>query len=243
MILPDFIVPSRVNQQWTTSGIDSPELCHDRFYYDNYPHTVEYCYNSRGYRDSEWPDDLASAVWVFGDSFTVGIGQPAEHTWPYLLSQALGQRVINVSMDGASNPWISRKFVAVASEIKPKLAVVQWSYIHRREHTDSSVSDESRIRHYAEGATDQDDLASTMQAVKQAEALTDTTQLIHTVIPYPAPDSIRTEFDQAMAKTCCYYVPEFHPLDWARDSHHYGRRTAQKYVDSIMSILASNATE
>lgn len=134
MILDDFVLISRMNKVWTESGLDSVESCQDLKHFKNYPWDVIYSHNSRGFRDSEWPENLSSAVWCFGDSFTVGLGVPLEHTWPMVLEQKLNQRCINISMDGASNEWISRKSVRVLKEIKPSLAVIQWSFVERREN-------------------------------------------------------------------------------------------------------------
>jgi hypothetical protein len=138
MILPDFILPSRVNQCWTESGIDSLKDCYNKKHFKSYPHPIEYSYNSRGYRDDEWPIDLTelqNSVWCIGDSFTVGIGSPLKHTWTRILQQRTDQQVINVSMDGASNNWIARKAVEVLQRIKPKIIILHWSYTHRREYT------------------------------------------------------------------------------------------------------------
>jgi len=138
MILPDFILPSRVNQCWAESGLDSFEYCVDKKHFKSYPHPIEYSYNSRGYRDDEWPIDLTklqNSIWCIGDSFTVGLGSPPKHTWPRVLQQRTGQRVINVSLDGASNNWIARKAVEVLRHIKPKIIILHWSYTHRREYT------------------------------------------------------------------------------------------------------------
>lgn len=138
MILPNFILRQTANQQFKHSGIDSPKDCLDKKHFENYPYKVDYQYNSRGYRDQEWPDDLTNVVWCFGDSFTVGLGSPRERTWTYLLQNKLNQRTINVSMDGASNNWISRKTKDLFSALTPKVVVLHWSYLHRRESTSHS---------------------------------------------------------------------------------------------------------
>lgn len=138
MILPDFILPSRVNQHWQYSGMDSIEECLDKKHFQEYPYNVDYKYNSRGLRDQEWPEsieELKQAIWCIGDSFTVGLGAPLEHTWPWLLQQHTGMRTINLSMDGASNNWISRKIVDILQKINPQHIVVHWSYITRREYS------------------------------------------------------------------------------------------------------------
>jgi len=146
MILPDFILPSRINQCWEYSGIDSLECCLDKEHFKSYPHDITYNYNSRGFRDREWPNDieeLQEATWCVGDSFTVGIGSPLEHTWPWILQQSAQRRIINVSMDGASNMWIARKSLDIINKIKPAHLVIQWSYISRREKNVNDILDES----------------------------------------------------------------------------------------------------
>ena len=137
MILPSFVLPDFKNQRWLESGIDTLDLCLSQKHFLNFPWSVEYCYNSRGYRDAEWPtelSDLEKATWCIGDSFTVGLGSPLSHTWPNILSQATDTRTINISLDGASNNWIARKISELVSEVVPKNIVIHWSYIHRREN-------------------------------------------------------------------------------------------------------------
>jgi hypothetical protein len=147
MPLLDLVIPTRINARWQYSGMDSIESCADKTHFKNYPYPVEYVYNSRGLRDAEWPesvDELRNAIWCVGDSFTVGLGSPLEHTWPYLLQQQTGRRCINVSMDGASNDWIARKTQRLIEEINPTDIVIMWSYTNRREKNDTSLSDEDR---------------------------------------------------------------------------------------------------
>ena len=147
MVLADFILHSRVNARWDYSGMDSIEGCVDKKYFKNYPYPIEYVYNSRGFRDAEWPnsvEELKNAIWCLGDSFTVGLGSPLAHTWTYLLQQRTGRRCINVSMDGASNEWIARKTQEIIKEINPADIFIMWSYPNRREKKDKSLDDESR---------------------------------------------------------------------------------------------------
>jgi len=41
-------------------------------------------------------------------------------------------------MDGASNDWISRRGGQIISAVAPRLMIVQWSYLHRRELASTS---------------------------------------------------------------------------------------------------------
>ena len=83
-------IVSRIDLYSNTTGMDSPELCLDKEHYSNYKKKVEYQYNSRGFRDHEWPEDLSDVIWCVGDSFTEGLGQPFGETWPCLLQEKTG---------------------------------------------------------------------------------------------------------------------------------------------------------
>jgi hypothetical protein len=161
MILPDLILESRINQNWDFSGMDSADQCLNKKHFLDYPHTVNYHYNSRGFRDSEWPEsieDLQNAIWCIGDSFTVGLGSPYEFTWHQILSKATGRRCINISMDGASNSWISRRACQIIQDVKPTHMVVLWSYAHRREHSENDWPDEKRLIHAPKDSSHYEDL-------------------------------------------------------------------------------------
>jgi hypothetical protein len=138
MILPDFVLPTRVNQCLGADSADSFENCLDKNHFKQYPYEVIYQYNDRGFRDQAWPEtmhELKKAIWCVGDSFTVGVGSPPSHTWPWLLQKNTGKRTINVSLDGASNNWIARKTLRILQEVNPQHIVIHWSYLHRRELT------------------------------------------------------------------------------------------------------------
>ena len=141
MILPDLLLTTRANQHWTFSGMDSIESCVDKKHFKSYPYHVNYVYNSRGFRDKEWPssNELKNSIWCIGDSFTEGMGSPVEHTWPYLLQKQTNIKTINVSMDGASNTWIARKTVDILTQLSPKYIVIHWSYLNRREISQEEI--------------------------------------------------------------------------------------------------------
>lgn len=141
----------------TTTGLDSLDKCLDPEHFAKFPHDVNYVYNSRGFRDIEWPEDhkLKTAVWCLGDSFTAGLGSPFAHTWPQVLEQQSKQRVINISMDGASNQWLSRKCCEIYNEVKPKNIIIMWSYPHRRELT-ATGTDLKRRQWYSKSTITQD---------------------------------------------------------------------------------------
>jgi hypothetical protein len=187
MILPDFILSSRSNQCWQYSGIDSLEHCQDQKHFKKYPYPVTYRYNSRGFRDCEWPSDheqLKNAIWCVGDSFTVGIGSPVEHCWPYILQQQSGTQTINVSMDGASNSWMHRCAVQICREVQPRIMVLHWSYLTRTEIPDASLSDEQRRQRYHPDLLDTTKAMRTFRdLVVDLENNKGHTRIIHSFIP------------------------------------------------------------
>ena len=121
-----------------------------------------------------------------GDSFTVGLGSPIDHTWPKMLEQATGKRTINVSMDGASNEWMVRQIECIEKKYSPKNIIVMWSYSHRREKGDSFLLDEDRKVHYDKSNTESDNLENFLKCQNKAES-TVNNNLIQLAIPKASP--------------------------------------------------------
>ena len=193
MILPEMILTSRQNQICTESGIDSLERCLDKEYFKSYPCKIEYRYNSRGFRDEEWPNDLTNSVWCVGDSFTVGLGSCIEHTWVNILQSKLNRRCINISMDGASNLWIARKAVDILNIVSPKLLIIHWSYFFRDEDGNTSKSDEDRRLQYSQSVSTKQQLKQFFTCLDLVEKQKQFTHVVHSFIPNGPPiyDSAR----------------------------------------------------
>lgn len=244
-ILADLQISERANVHSEFSGLDLLENALDKKHFARYPHVVEYQYNSRGFRDVEWPTDLhelQQAVWCVGDSFTAGIGVPFAHTWPQILQQRLGCRTINISLDGGSNNWIARRVVDIAQQVAPRAIVIHWSYDHRREAALEQVLkdlppdvnlttlclDSLRRLHHVELDTSAD-LANTQLCIDQVSELS--VPVVHSFIPPPSHTNVVFDFK---SQPC---VPEFKQIDWARDGHHYDIKTATRFVDQIVPLL------
>jgi hypothetical protein len=188
MILPDFVLSSRINQIWTESGLDSKTQCLNKNYFKNYPYDVKYVYNSRGFRDNEWPTSgLNQSIWCVGDSFTVGIGAPANHTWPYILKSVTKTNTINVSLDGASNDWIARKTCRIIDVIAPKHIVIHWSYFHRYEIDNCNLTDEQRRGGLTNDLSIEGQFANLKKNLLLVETEKKETNIIHSFIPDASP--------------------------------------------------------
>lgn len=147
MKLSDFVIPELKNKYFNVSGIDSIEHCSDKNFFQSFPYQVTYKYNSKGFRDREWPDSIENCVWCIGDSFTVGLGLPFELIWTQQLQLHLNVPVITIAIDGASNQWIARKVKQVQNTASPVCIIAMWSYFHRRENNDSTLTDLQRRQH------------------------------------------------------------------------------------------------
>lgn len=242
MILPDFKLVELVNRITRDEGLDTLGTCRDPDYWSKFPHSVEYRYNDRGFRDSNWPgDNLDQCIWCVGDSFTTGIGSPYLHTWPQVLQAATGRRVINVAMDGACNDWIAKKITAIMQEIQPRNLVVLWSYLHRRESPDASLTDLARRLHTTRTTYEED--TDNFFACVNRSVLPWKDQVIHGMIPKAGkPDQ---NWDVVRAHDPRYtelwlhtkFLGEIEQFDDARDRHHFDIVTSTVLVRRIMPLL------
>jgi hypothetical protein len=220
------------------SGLDHLSTCLDRNHFNNYPYPVSYLYNSRGFRDSEWPENLSESIWCVGDSFTSGIGQPYEHIWPQVLENKLKVRTINVSMDGGSNPWMTRKIVKIAKVVKPKTIIVQWSYAHRREKEmlpGESLDDSARKIWVNNDYNPIEDIANLMACIKQCidACKQSNTTLINSFIPHFTPKEDIAYFWNEFKTLNALHV-DYTACDKARDGHHYDIKTSTIFVDNLI---------
>lgn len=236
MILPNFKLESKINQTYSILGLDCVEEAKNKKHWLNYKKHIQYKFNSRGFRDQEWPEDLTDVIWCFGDSFTVGMGQPQSEIWPQLLQQQTGSRTVNVSMNGASNDWIARKVVDLFETLSPRAVCIQWSYLHRREINDPTLGDEARTMHY-----NSNDLKDKENFFKNLDLLPVQDNIIHSWIPkffnFHYDTGLDQEIYQGMTDRQLKFISDVAQLDYARDGHHYDIATAQKYVDHYCRLL------
>ena len=194
--MPQVVLPQRCNKHYTTLGIDSFFNCRDRWHYIRYPHAITYNFNSRGFRDSEWPEDLNTVTWCLGDSFTLGIGSPAEHTWP----SQLNQQCVNVSMDGASNAWIARQACHIL-QLQPTNMVIVWSFLERRENSNIKLDDLDR-RLPGQLLSEPDHFDHFLQCYRTVQANQGSTNIVHAFVPghYPVNNTTASQLWQSIAE-------------------------------------------
>lgn len=118
-------------QQWLTS--DTEQL-----YLENYktpaghrklkdgewePGSVEYKFNSQGFRSEEFTTEDDSIVFL-GCSYTVGIGNRYEETFPYIIASATGLQNYNLGVGGGSNDAAFRLGSYWIPRLLPKAVVL-----------------------------------------------------------------------------------------------------------------------
>jgi|GEM_PF-3311166 len=233
-----------------TSGIDSLEHCPVKEHFLNFPDQVSYQYNSMGYRDAEWPEKLTNQIWCIGDSFTLGLGQPYNETWPKYLEQKLQKRTINISMNGASNDWIARRASYILQNLKPKAILILWSYLHRRENSNSKLLDEERIMHF--DVNDSKDLENFSNNLNIVNTNKKNVTIVHSLIPnacsieYLDYYGYSRKKEPRLTSTSVYemfrhnkfkFFEAVERIDRARDAHHYGRATADIVAEKYYNLL------
>lgn len=170
---------ARVNKTYAELSRDTPNNCHDAQHYASYPHQIHYEFNSRGFRDEEWPDDLVNAIWCVGDSWTMGLGHNT--SWPIELQKLANKRCINVSMLGASCKWVARQAAMILS-LNPSVLIIQWPYIWKDEVDEPTWTDERRRVNpcYASFSYLYSIYAASVKKIEDSKG---NTQVIHTFVP------------------------------------------------------------
>lgn len=231
--IADLCLTSRAGTTVTNTGMDCLRYCRDRQHYLSYPHEISYQFNSRGFRDHEWPQDLVNCIWCIGDSYTVGIGQPFSEIWPQQLCSLTGQRTVNISMDGASNAWIARRAAQILDNIRPRIMILHWSFLHRREDKRTDITDEHRrIWH----VRDDDDIDEFQRCIDLVESANRMSLLIHSTIPAFSPNRV---VQQALLRRCVgrRAMPYLDIVDHGRDGFHYGAHSTRRLVNYLSSAI------
>ena len=137
--------------------------------------------------------------------------------------------------------WSSPNPSSMSSASKPlqtlKVVRVMWSYLHRRESTDTSLGAEDRIIHYINSTSEQD-LDLLLECLQQVKNHEKSTCIVHTAIPLyrpflNGPDMHTNEKIQNNTRV----IEIINQLDCARDGHHFDRVTADWVVEQVVPQL------
>ena len=227
-----FRVATKVNfssEYSSTDDLEHTKKFHAKHleHFNNYPKKIYYQYNSKGFRDNEWPDDLSDVIWCVGDSFTLGCGQPQNETWPALLEKITNKRCINLGQDGASNDTIALRVQEIQKVYNPKLIAIMWSYLHRRR-----VNGIDQLHDKNDFGNDAD-IKNFLKNIKAVNSLP--TKIIHLTIPFSTYEDIAIEeiVDRSETTTkrkkvflAKNNILEVKQLDFSRDGYHFDIKTS-----------------
>ena len=202
--------------------MDCLSHCLDKDHFRSYPKKVTYQYNSKGFRDHEWPDDLSDVIWCVGDSFTVGLGQPFKETWPQVLGSKLGKTCLNIGQDGCSNDTMALRVQEICKLHNPRLIVVMWSYLPRRRINGENVD------YYKNDFGVDEDMENFSKNFKIVNELP--TNVINLLIPdaFDDMESLKEKY------TNLIFTKQ---LDYARDYKHFDIKTSKLVCDLIIDKI------
>lgn len=123
------------NYSSKTSGMDHPDKsgCTSKDWHAYPIQNFDYQFNSWGFRAPEYENLIGKPVNIcLGDSFTVNVGGPIEHSWQHQLQQNFDIPTINLGMDGAGNDTIRIVYERACDVFDVKNTFVMYSYLHRR---------------------------------------------------------------------------------------------------------------
>ena len=209
----------------TTLGMDCLELAMDKEHFLNYPKEITYRYNSRGFRDNEWPEDLSDVIWCIGDSFTTGLGQPFEETWQQLLQKHTGKRCLNLGEDGCSNDTMALRIQEIYKIHNPKFIIVMWSYLSRRRKQNKNIQYDKDSFGFKEDVTN---FIKNYKIVNQLS-----TSVVNLIIPKAItyPDLFKKISEKELKQFP--NLIQFEQIDWARDYHHFDVNTSKNVIKLI----------
>jgi hypothetical protein len=117
------------------SGMDTPGKNNrsSRDFWEYPVQDFDYQFNSWGFRGKEYDQYVGQAVNIcLGDSFTVNVGGPVEHSWCSQLAEHFDIPTVNLGMDGAGNDAIKLVYNRACEVFDVQDTFVMYSYFHRR---------------------------------------------------------------------------------------------------------------
>lgn len=119
----------------TRCSLDEPESSRNTAEaWHNYPvQNFDYRFNSWAFRGPEYEQYIGQPVNIcLGDSFTVNIGGPIEHSWCDQLAQNFPIPTLNLGMSGSGNDSISMLYYRACDLFDVQFTFVMYTYFHRR---------------------------------------------------------------------------------------------------------------
>jgi hypothetical protein len=223
-------IPFYANLQSDLLGLDSQHHCLDRRSFDQH-HPVHYQFNEVGFRTHSIDQFESNAILVLGDSFTLGLGNNIEDRYTDILEQQLSHQVLNFSLNGASNDWMSRKLQQLLPLFCPHAIIIHYTFSHRRERPQLDWHDDERTE-CEPVYSSEENYQNWLVNFKAIQELAGNTKLIHSFISnwHDSP----VDYSNLGKNT----IPPLTQLDFARDGFHYGPKTHRALAAKLTNLLA-----
>jgi hypothetical protein len=221
-------IPRYENLVCSELGHDSPKHAGRRFF-DHEP--VEYEFNAWGFRTHSFDKLNSNSILVFGDSYTLGLGENINNCYTSVMEQQLGCPVFNISLNGASNDWIARRVQNMLSQVQPRAVVVHYTFTHRRELDNASWYDDERTL-CEPTHTSAENFDNWQQNFNKIVSAVGQQPLIHSFIPKW--HDVKVDYSNMPGTV----LLPLEPLDRARDGFHYGVKTHQLLGQQLTNLLA-----
>lgn len=220
-------IPFYANMKTNTLGLDSREHAFDSQMFEQHS-TIQYQFNEVGFRTHPVTQFQQDAILVLGDSFTLGLGNHATDRFSNIIEQTLDHQVLNFSLNGASNDWISRKLEQLLILFNPRAIVLHYTFSHRRERPLLDWHDDERTEcepYYSSEENYQNWQNNFTKICNLAKNI----KLVHSFIPnwHDRPVSYVNS------------IPPVKQIDHARDGFHYGPQTHRLVAEKITNLLVA----
>lgn len=103
-----------------------------------------YSFNSWAFRGPDYEQYLGQPVNIcLGDSFTLNIGGPVEHSWSSQLAKNFDIPTLNFGIDGAGNDTIRMVYEYLLTVFDVQNTFVMYSFFHRRYNSSNKSLDQA----------------------------------------------------------------------------------------------------
>jgi len=122
------------NRKLKFTDLDDINYCKNKFWFKTYQYQdFDYQFNSWGFRGPEYDQYIGTPVNIcLGDSFTLNMGGPIEHSWPSLLQKKYAIPCLNLGLNGAGNDTIRLVYDRACKLFDVQNTFVVYTFINRR---------------------------------------------------------------------------------------------------------------
>lgn len=224
-------IPFYSNLTTSSLGMDSRDQCFNRKLFDQFG-PVTYQFNEIGYRTHSVHNFDPNAILLLGDSFTLGLGVNSVDRYSDILENQLKQQILNFSLNGASNDWISRKLDQLLKKFDPPAIIIHYTFSHRRERPNSDWFDDERTECEPDYSC-QENFENWLENFNKITSSARGIKTIHSFIPKWHNQVVQLN---KFSDTIVPLVPQ---IDLARDGFHYGPKTHVKLAQMFTNLLVS----